>query len=121
GATLDGQLGDVGDLRQPEALGDHRGHDAHGAVGGGHTGEDDVGGADLLDGLARMREVAGASDPAIASSETCTPLSAPIWRDFFTASAASAGPTVRTVTSPSFASLSCSACSTAYSSSSESS
>ena len=68
-------------------------------------------------------EVASASEPAIASSTTWMPLSAPICRAFLMASAASSGPTVSAVTStssPSVFSLSCSACSTAYSSSSES-
>ena len=66
-----------------------------------------------------------ASEPAIASSETWTPLSAPICSALRTASTAFSGPTVTavTVTSSGFSafSLSRSACSTAYSSSSDSS
>ncbi len=57
-----------------------------------------------------------ASEPANASSERCTALSAPIDRALRMASVARSGPIVRTVTSePSLASLSCSAASTARS------
>ena len=76
----------------------------------------------FLTASARMSEVATASEPWIASSLTWTPLWAPICRAFLIASAAPAGPTVTTVTSPSpAASTSFRASSTAYSSSSESS
>src|SRR5680860_47814 len=74
---------------------------------------------------ASTSDVASASEPAIPSSTTWTPLSAPICRPFRIASAASAGPTVNTVTvtSPSAPSLCfcliCNACSMAYSSSSD--
>src|SRR3954452_2943513 len=70
-------------------------------------------------------EVAGASEPATASSTTCTPLSAPICSALRIASAACSGPTVRAVTvtdsGSAFFSFSCSDCSTAYSSSSDNS
>ena len=71
---------------------------------------------------ASTSEVAGASEPWIASSLTCTPLSAPIRSALRMASAACSGPTVRTVTedSPSAACAIFSASSTAYSSSSDS-
>jgi hypothetical protein len=71
--------------------------------------------------LANNSEVASASEPWMASSMTCTPLSAPICRAFLIASEALSGPMVRTVTSPSPASTILRASSTAYSSSSESS
>ena len=65
-----------------------------------------------------------ASEPAIASSTTWTPLSAPICSALRTASTACSGPTQSAVTSTSSAfsafSLIWSACSTAYSSSSDS-
>ena len=84
-----------GDLRQAEALGEHRRDDAHAAVGRGHA-------AQTIDGRRRRSsrspsastsEVASASEPAIASSTTWTPLSAPICSALRTASAASSGPT----------------------------
>ncbi len=68
-------------------------------------------------------EVASASEPAMASSTTWTPESAPICSDLRTASAACSGPTVSTTTSPSSpgtASRIVSPSSTAYSSSSDS-
>src|SRR3954452_11769799 len=81
--------------------------------------------APLSIALASTSEVPIASEPAMASSTTCTPLSAPICNALRTASTACAGPTQSAVTSTSSAfsafSLICSACSTAYSSSSESS
>ncbi len=70
--------------------------------------------------LASTSEVARASEPWMASSCTCTAWWAPICSAFFVASDASAGPTVRTVTSLSVASAIFSASSTAYSSSSDS-
>src|SRR3954454_4942764 len=57
-----------------------------------------------------------ASEPWIASSETCTALSAPMDSALRLASVAVSGPTVRTVTSPPWASLMVSASSVAYSS-----
>src|SRR3954469_4999686 len=57
-----------------------------------------------------------ASEPWIASSETCTALSAPMDRALRMASVAPSGPTVSTVTSPPCASLMVSASSMAYSS-----
>src|SRR6478609_1186807 len=72
--------------------------------------------------LASTREVAAASDPAMASSITWTPLSAPICSALRTASRAFSGPTqsaVTVVSSPAF-SLICRDCSTPYSSSSDS-
>ena len=72
--------------------------------------------------LASTSEVAMASEPAIASSTTWMPLSAPICSALRTASTAFSGPTHSAVTStspsPAF-SLSWRACSTAYSSSSD--
>ena len=74
--------------------------------------------------LASTSEVAIASEPAIASSTTWTPLSAPICSALRTASTAFSGPTVRRgdlgVVGSSAFSLIWSACSTAYSSSSDS-
>ena len=70
--------------------------------------------------LASTRDVAIASEPCRASSWTWTALSAPICSDLRIAVSACSGPTVSTVTelSPPAASLSLSASSTAYSSSS---
>ena len=79
----------------------------------------------FLTAAASTSEVAIESDPAIASSWTCTPWSTPICSALRTASTAFSGPTVTavTVTSSGFSafSLSRSACSTAYSSSSDNS
>lgn len=55
--------------------------------------------------LASASEVAKASEPAIASSQMCTPLSAPIWSALRIASNAPAGPMVSTVTSEFIAQL----------------
>ena len=67
---------------------------------------------------ARILEVASASEPPTASSSMWIALSAPIARVLRTVSVAWLGPSVRTVTSPPWASLSWRAASTAYSSSS---
>ena len=78
-------------------------------------------GSALRTAAARISLVASASEPAIASSSTWIPADAPICSARLMASAASSGPTVRTTTStPSPSSATRRACSTAYSSSSDS-
>lgn len=59
--------------RQAEALGEHRGHDAHRAVGRGHAGDDEVDVADLLDRLGedeRGRDGVGAVDGGVVDVHT---------------------------------------------------